>query len=73
VTIPDYETFMRPVLVLLADGQVRRSRDVIEATGDELHLTEEERAEKIPSGQKRLANRVAWAEAQGYSLLKSAI
>ncbi len=61
MTIPDYETFMRPVLVLLADGQVRRSRDVIEAMGDELHLTEEERAEKIPSGQKRLANRVAWA------------
>jgi len=52
---------MRPVLAYLADGQVRRSRDVIEAMGNHFDLPNEERAEKIPSGQSRLANRVAWA------------
>ncbi len=61
MTIPDYQTLMRPVLAYLADGQVRRSRDVIDAMADEFHLTPEERASKVPSGQKRIDNRAGWA------------
>src|SRR5882757_8342835 len=52
---------MRPVLAALADGQVRRSREVIEAMADEFTLTPEERAAKVPSGQKRIDNRAGWA------------
>lgn len=61
MTIPDYQTLMRPVLASLSDGEVRRSRDVIEAMADEFALTPEERAAKVPSGQKRIDNRVGWA------------
>jgi restriction system protein len=61
VTIPDYQTLMRPVLASLADGQVRRSREVIEAMADEFALTPEERAAKVPSGQRRIDNRAGWA------------
>ncbi|MCH9759481.1 MAG: restriction endonuclease [Actinomycetia bacterium] len=61
MTIPDYQTLMRPVLASLTNGEVRRSRDVIEAMADEFRLTPEERASKVPSGQKRIANRAGWA------------
>lgn len=61
MTIPDYQTLMRPVLASLADGEVRRSRDVIESMADTFNLTPEERAAKVPSGQKLIANRVGWA------------
>lgn len=61
MTIPDYQTLMRPVLASLADGQTRRSRDVIEAMADEFALTPEERAAKVPSGQRRIDNRAGWA------------
>lgn len=61
MTIPDYQTLMRPVLASLADGEVRRSRDVIESMADEFNLTAEERAAKVPSGQRRIDNRAGWA------------
>lgn len=62
MTIPDFQTLMRPVLAHLADGQVRRSRDIVEAMSDEFGLSAAERAEMLPSGAaKRMNNRVGWA------------
>lgn len=61
MTIPDFQTLMRPVLAYLADGQVRRSRDITEAMADQFHLTAEDRVEMLPSGSaKKMANRVGW-------------
>lgn len=61
MTIPDFQTLMRPVLVYLADGQVHRSRDITEAMSDQFDLSAEERAEMLPSGTaKKMANRVGW-------------
>ena len=65
MTIPDYQTLMRPVLTSLADGQIRRSRDVIEAMADEFAFSPEERSAKVPSGQKRIDNRAALLSKQG--------
>lgn len=62
MTIPDYQTLMRPVLAHLADGAVHRSREVKDAMADEFRLTEEERADLLPSGRQRtIDNRVGWA------------
>lgn len=62
MTIPDFQTLMRPVLALLSDGQTRRSRDVKDAMADLFSLTPEERAQMIPSGRARtMDNRVGWA------------
>ena len=62
MTIPDFQTLMRPVLAQLADGEPRRSRDVIGAMADEFSLTQEERESLLPSGrQRRFDNRVGWA------------
>lgn len=60
--IPDFQTLMRPVLALLADGTVRRSRDVKDAMAEEFGLTEAERTELLPSGRQRtIDNRVGWS------------
>lgn len=60
--IPDFQTLMRPVLALLADGTVRRTRDVKDAMAQEFGLTEAERTELLPSGRQRtIDNRVGWA------------
>lgn len=60
--IPDYQTCMRPVLEFLADGQLRRSREVKERLADHFNLTPEERAEVLPSGTQRVMDsRVGWA------------
>lgn len=60
--IPDYQTCMRPVLALLADGRIRRNRDLVAALEDEFQLSAEERAALMPSGKQRvMAGRVGWA------------
>lgn len=62
MAIPDFQTLMRPVLAHLADGQVRRSRDVKDSMVEEFALTLAERDEMIPSGRQRVMdNRVSWA------------
>ena len=60
--IPDYQTCMRPVLVLLADGQTWRKRDLVAALEEEFRLAPEERNALLPSGKQRvMASRVGWA------------
>lgn len=62
MTVPDFQTVMRPILDLLADGEIRRTREVTSAIADQFELTAEERAVMLPSGRARLIdNRVGWA------------
>ncbi|WP_345508331.1 restriction endonuclease [Terrabacter aeriphilus] len=62
MTIPDFQTLMRPVLAHLEDGRTRRSRDIKDAMADQFDLTEAERAAMLPSGRQRtIDNRVGWA------------
>ena len=59
--IPDYQTLMLPVLRLAADGEISQSQ-CVEKLADEFELSEDERAEKLPSGRKGvLYDRVSWA------------
>lgn len=59
--IPDYQALMRPVLNAAAHGP-RKMTDVVHEISDALDLTDEERAELLPSGQQtKIANRVHWA------------
>lgn len=59
--LPRFHEFFVPDLKVLADGDVHRSRDIIQAVSDNLGLTQEQRQQKIPSGQRRVDNRVAWS------------
>ena len=62
MTIPDYQTLMRPVLEFGAHGETS-VRDCIAALADKLGLTEDERRELLPSGRQAVfANRVHWAK-----------
>lgn len=62
MTIPDYQSMMRPVLAHLADGELHRSRAVKETMADLYQLTDAERVEMLPSGRQRtMDNRVGWA------------
>ena len=62
MTIPDFQSLMRPVLAYLADGDLHRSREVRASMADLHDLTEAERAELLPSGRQRtFDNRVGWS------------
>ena len=62
MTIPDYQTLMRPVLEFAAEGEAS-VRACIAALADKLGLTEEERGALLPSGRQTVfANRVHWAK-----------
>lgn len=60
--IPDYQTLMLPLLRIASDGQEHRFRDAVEQLATEYQLTDDERAELLPSGTAPLFdNRVGWA------------
>jgi restriction system protein len=61
--VPGHQTFMRPLLELLTDGQEHVVRDTYRQLADRFRLTEADRQELIPSGTQRLLdNRVGWAK-----------
>jgi restriction system protein len=63
MAIPDFQSFMLPVLTIAADGQEHSLEDAREALAREFDLSDAERSELLPSGrQRRFDNRVAWAK-----------
>jgi restriction system protein len=62
MTVPDFQSMMRPVLALHADGHPHTSADVRDEVAKVLGVTDEDRQVPLPSGRtSRYANRVAWA------------
>ena len=60
--IPDYQFLMLPVLKASVSGEVRIGA-VVERLADELRLTDDERAQLLPSGKQTVfSNRVHWAK-----------
>lgn len=51
MTVPGFQAFMLPILDVLQDDQPRRSRDVVAAVADSLHLSQEDRQTINKSGQ----------------------
>ncbi|MCP3994131.1 MAG: restriction endonuclease [bacterium] len=63
MTIPDFQTVMRPLLEAHQDGEEHINRDLVASLADHFELTEDERREMLPSGRAKLfANRVGWAK-----------
>ncbi|GEN10863.1 restriction system protein [Myxococcus fulvus] len=63
MAIPDYQALMLPVLDHLRDGQPHELRVLREEIATALKLTDEDRAELLPSGaQAVFDNRVGWAK-----------
>jgi restriction system protein len=62
MTVPDFQTLMRPLLDQYAPSTERAISDVRSALADSFALSAEERAERLPSGSARtFDNRVGWA------------
>jgi restriction system protein len=62
VAVPDFQTLMRPMLVLFADGAEHPIAAVRGALGEQFGLTPDDLAEELPSGRaKTFVNRVGWA------------
>jgi restriction system protein len=62
--IPNYQQFMRPFLEVANEvkGQEVKLRDVINKLAAKFNITEDEKAETLPSGkQSVLDNRIGWA------------
>jgi restriction system protein len=60
--IPDYQSLMLPVLRLVGDRQEHSLAELRQRISQELHLTDEELAERLASdSQTVFSNRVAWA------------
>lgn len=61
--IPDFQTFLLPVLAVAGDGEEHSLATARDALASQFQLTPEERGEMLPSGrQRRFDNRVAWAK-----------
>jgi restriction system protein len=59
---PDFQTLMRPLLELHADGAETTQDQLRDALARQFELTEDDLAERLPSGTARtFVNRVAWA------------
>jgi restriction system protein len=62
MAVPDFQSMMRPVLALHADGLPHTSAEVRDTVAQVMGVTEEDRQVPLPSGRtSRYANRVAWA------------
>jgi restriction system protein len=62
MAVPDFQTIMRPLLAHHADGEDHEIAATRLALADDFGLSEEDRAERIPSGRVTyLQNRVGWA------------
>lgn len=60
--IPDFQSIMLPILKIAADKRQRKASEIVAQISDQFGLSEDERAERIPSGRQPLIfNRVHWA------------
>lgn len=62
MSIPDFQSVMRPVLSVVEDGTPLALSELRESIAEQFQLTEDERKERLPSGnQTVINNRVGWA------------
>jgi restriction system protein len=61
VDVPIWPQFVRPVLAVLAGGQVMRRREILTAVQDQMELSQELRNLKAEHGDSRVEDRAGWA------------
>lgn len=61
IEMPTWDEFMVPVLEILSDGNVRGRRELYDLIANATHLSDEQRAETLNSGQLKFENRIGWA------------
>jgi len=62
MAIPDYQTFMLPLLQLAEDGKEHKLTTAIDVLANKFNISDEEKEELLPSGtQTIIYNRIGWA------------
>ena len=62
MAVPDYQTYMTPLLQLLSDDQARHINDISDRLAQHFEMSEADLRDMIPSGKKsRHYDRVGWA------------
>lgn len=61
MSIPDFQTFMLPLLKLCADGNIHSLAEAVEKLGEAFNISPEDREVLLKSGQTRLYNRIGWS------------
>ena len=62
MSVPDFQTVMRPLLATMDDGAVHAKPALVEAVSNHFDLDAADRAARLPSGKQRVIdNRVGWA------------
>jgi restriction system protein len=62
MAVPDYQSFMLPLLRLFQNSNANSLNSAYEALAAELNLSEADRQQLLPSGQqKTYQNRIGWA------------
>ncbi|NLE00281.1 MAG: restriction endonuclease, partial [Fibrobacter sp.] len=63
MAIPDFQTFMLPVLLAVKDGKEHSVQEIYSQIASSFNLTNDELNQKLPSGlQSTFDNRVSWAK-----------
>ncbi len=63
MSIPDFQSFFKPLLEIAADGKEHSIKDAISIIANQMKLTEDDLKELLPSGtQTKFRNRVSWAK-----------
>lgn len=58
MSIPDFQTIMLPFIKLVSDGNENKTSEVTQSLADEFKRTDDERNERLSSGEPRFNNRV---------------
>ena len=58
MAVPDFQSLMLPLLELAADGQQHAFVEAVERLAQDFQLSDEDRNERLRSGQTRMYNRV---------------
>lgn len=61
MAIPQFQDFMTPALAAFKNGQAKNYNDIENIVAPQLNLTDEDRRQRLPSGQKIVRNRLNWA------------
>lgn len=62
-TVPDFQSFFRPLLEVIQDGSSYSTTDLYQLLARHFDLSEKAKSEVLPSGkQKTYMNRIAWAK-----------
>lgn len=62
--IPDYQSLMLPLLKMVSDGKEYKYRDLIEKLATEFNVNDDERKQRLSSGNQAILDHYLYIEDQ---------